>query len=95
MDYHNLGRTGVAVSPLCFGAMMMGEWGNPDHQACHCIIRAAVDDSLWRHHRITTMGLDESVVYHTRCLSILHTTERSEARWFHHSPSITGSRFLR
>ena len=55
MDYHNLGRTGVAVSPLCFGAMMMGEWGNPDHQACHCIIRAAVDDSLWRHHRITTM----------------------------------------
>ncbi len=31
MEYRNLGRTGVKVSPLCLGAMMFGAWGEPDH----------------------------------------------------------------
>ena len=30
MDYRMLGRTGVAVSPLCLGTMMFGPWGNAD-----------------------------------------------------------------
>jgi hypothetical protein len=31
MTYRNLGSTGVQVSPLTLGAMMFGDWGNPDH----------------------------------------------------------------
>ena len=30
MEHRILGRTGVKVSPLCLGAMMFGEWGDPD-----------------------------------------------------------------
>ena len=29
MELRPFGRTGVKVSPLCLGAMMFGEWGNP------------------------------------------------------------------
>jgi aryl-alcohol dehydrogenase-like predicted oxidoreductase len=32
VDYRNLGRSGLKVSPLCLGAMMFGKWGNPDHE---------------------------------------------------------------
>jgi aryl-alcohol dehydrogenase-like predicted oxidoreductase len=31
MERRPLGRTGVSVSNLCFGAMMVGAWGNIDH----------------------------------------------------------------
>ena len=27
MEYRLLGRTGVEVSPLCLGTMMLGDWG--------------------------------------------------------------------
>jgi aryl-alcohol dehydrogenase-like predicted oxidoreductase len=43
MKYRTLGRTGVKVSPLCLGAMMFGEWGNPDHDESVRIIHAALD----------------------------------------------------
>ena len=43
MEYRVLGRTGVKVSPLCLGAMMFGEWGNPDHEASIRIIHRALD----------------------------------------------------
>lgn len=43
MDYRNLGRAGVKVSPLCLGTMMFGEWGNPDHADCIGIIHRALD----------------------------------------------------
>jgi aryl-alcohol dehydrogenase-like predicted oxidoreductase len=33
----------VKVSPLCLGAMMFGEWGNPDHEASIRIIHRALD----------------------------------------------------
>ncbi|MGO8874023.1 MAG: aldo/keto reductase [Acidimicrobiales bacterium] len=46
MDYHPLGRTGVRVSPLCLGAMMIGAWGNPDHADCVRIIRRALDAGI-------------------------------------------------
>ena len=31
MEYRNLGKSGLKVSPLCLGAMMFGQWGNADH----------------------------------------------------------------
>jgi aryl-alcohol dehydrogenase-like predicted oxidoreductase len=43
MEYRNLGRTGVKVSPLCLGAMMFGAWGEPDHDKSIRIIHAALD----------------------------------------------------
>ncbi len=43
MDYRNLGRTGLRVSPLCLGTMMFGAWGNPDHDDCTRIIHQALD----------------------------------------------------
>src|SRR3954453_2127101 len=47
MDYRSLGRTGVLVSPLCLGAMMFGDWGNPDH-----------DDSIRIIHRALAAGIN-------------------------------------
>ena len=46
MDYRPLGRTGVEVSPLCLGAMMFGEWGNPDHDESIRIIHRALDAGI-------------------------------------------------
>jgi aryl-alcohol dehydrogenase-like predicted oxidoreductase len=43
MEYRLLGRTGVRVSPLCLGAMMFGQWGNPDHDESIKIIHRALD----------------------------------------------------
>src|ERR671930_1084015 len=41
-----LGRTGVAVSPLCLGAMMFGDWGNTDHDDSVRIIHRALDAGI-------------------------------------------------
>ena len=46
MQHRNLGRTGLKVSPLCLGAMMFGEWGNPDHDDSISIIHAALDAGI-------------------------------------------------
>lgn len=46
MEYRNLGRTGVKVSPLCLGAMMFGQRGNPDHADCVRIIHCALDAGI-------------------------------------------------
>jgi aryl-alcohol dehydrogenase-like predicted oxidoreductase len=46
MQLRNLGATGVKVSPLCLGAMMFGEWGNPDHDDSIRIIHAALDAGI-------------------------------------------------
>jgi aryl-alcohol dehydrogenase-like predicted oxidoreductase len=46
MDYRTLGRTGVKVSPLCLGAMMFGDWGNPDHDESIRIIHRALDAGI-------------------------------------------------
>jgi len=43
MNYVRLGRTGVHVSRLCLGAMMFGQWGNPDHEESVRIIHKALD----------------------------------------------------
>ncbi len=46
MDYRLLGRTGVEVSPLCFGTMMFGEWGNQDAADSIRIIHRALDAGI-------------------------------------------------
>jgi aryl-alcohol dehydrogenase-like predicted oxidoreductase len=46
MRYRSLGRTGLQVSPLCFGAMMLGAWGNADHDDAVAIVHAALDAGI-------------------------------------------------
>jgi aryl-alcohol dehydrogenase-like predicted oxidoreductase len=46
MEYRNLGKTGLKVSPLCLGAMMFGSWGNPDHEDCIRTIHRALDAGI-------------------------------------------------
>ena len=46
MKYRSIGRTGIQVTPYCLGAMMFGEWGNPDHDDCIRIIHAALDGGI-------------------------------------------------
>ncbi|MHB8682418.1 MAG: aldo/keto reductase [Acidimicrobiales bacterium] len=46
MQLRTLGRTGMRVSPLCLGAMMLGAWGNPDHEESIRIVHAALDAGI-------------------------------------------------
>ena len=46
MEPRTLGRTGMSVSPLCLGALMFGEWGNPDHDESIRIIHRALDAGI-------------------------------------------------
>ena len=46
MELRPFGRTGVAVSPLCLGAMMFGDWGNPDQDESIRIIHRALDAGI-------------------------------------------------
>jgi aryl-alcohol dehydrogenase-like predicted oxidoreductase len=46
MEYRALGRTGVKVSSLCLGAMMFGDWGNPDRDEGVAIIHRALDAGI-------------------------------------------------
>jgi aryl-alcohol dehydrogenase-like predicted oxidoreductase len=46
MKYRPLGRTGVWVSQLCLGAMMLGAFGNPDHDDAVRIIHKALDAGI-------------------------------------------------
>jgi aryl-alcohol dehydrogenase-like predicted oxidoreductase len=46
MELRTLGNTGVKVTPLCLGAMMFGEWGNPDHEDSTRIIHRALDAGI-------------------------------------------------
>ncbi|MFD6141488.1 aldo/keto reductase [Promicromonospora sp. NPDC060271] len=46
MQYRNLGRTGIKVSPYALGAMMFGAVGNPDHDESIKIIHKALDAGI-------------------------------------------------
>jgi len=46
MEYRALGGTGITVSTHCLGAMMLGAWGNPDHDAGVRIIHRALDGGI-------------------------------------------------
>ena len=46
MERTTLGTTGIQVSRYCLGAMMLGAWGNTDHDDCIRIIHAALDGGI-------------------------------------------------
>jgi aryl-alcohol dehydrogenase-like predicted oxidoreductase len=46
VEYRTLGRTGAKVSTYCLGAMMFGDWGNTDEDACVRTIHAALDAGI-------------------------------------------------
>jgi aryl-alcohol dehydrogenase-like predicted oxidoreductase len=46
MRYRTLGHTGIEVSTYCLGAMMLGSWGNPDHDDGVRIVHAALDAGI-------------------------------------------------
>src|ERR1700684_1369026 len=46
MRYRTLGSTGIQVSPYCLGAMMLGSWGNDDHDEGVRIIHRALDAGI-------------------------------------------------
>jgi aryl-alcohol dehydrogenase-like predicted oxidoreductase len=46
MEYRSLGGTGMRVSTHCLGAMMFGEWGNTDIDACVRIVHEAIDGGI-------------------------------------------------
>jgi aryl-alcohol dehydrogenase (NADP+) len=46
MEYRPLGRTGIQVSSLGLGAMVLGAWGNTDHDDCVRIIHRALDAGI-------------------------------------------------
>jgi aryl-alcohol dehydrogenase-like predicted oxidoreductase len=46
MDHRPLGTTGMQVSPLCLGAMMLGAWGEPDHDTSVKIVHSALDAGI-------------------------------------------------
>jgi aryl-alcohol dehydrogenase-like predicted oxidoreductase len=46
MEYRILGQTGVRVSSLCLGAMMLGDWGNTDRDECVGMIHSALDAGI-------------------------------------------------
>ena len=46
MDYRNLGRSGLKVSPLCLGTMMLGRWGNTDEAECVRMVHRALDAGI-------------------------------------------------
>ncbi len=41
-----LGRSGIEVSSLAFGAMMFGRWGNTDVDECHRMVDHAIDAGI-------------------------------------------------
>jgi aryl-alcohol dehydrogenase-like predicted oxidoreductase len=46
MRYRTLGRTGIQVSPYALGAMMLGSFGNPDHDDSIRIVHRALDAGI-------------------------------------------------
>ena len=46
MRMRALGGTGIKVSAYCLGAMMFGQWGNPDHDESIAVINAALEGGI-------------------------------------------------
>ena len=46
LQYRQLGPTDLTVSRLCLGTMMLGAWGNTDHDDCVRIIHRALDAGI-------------------------------------------------
>jgi aryl-alcohol dehydrogenase-like predicted oxidoreductase len=74
MEYRTLGSTGIRVSPLCLGAMMFGEWGNPDHDDSVRIIHRALDAGITMIDTADVYSQGESEIIVGKALS---TVDRS------------------
>ncbi len=46
MHYRTLGRSGIQVSTFGLGTMVLGAWGNTDHEACMRIVNRALDAGI-------------------------------------------------
>jgi len=46
VEYQTLGATGITVSRMALGTMMLGSYGNPDHDDAIGIIHAALDAGI-------------------------------------------------
>lgn len=46
MQLRTLGRTGIQVAPLGLGTMVLGAWGNTDHDECVRIVHRALDAGI-------------------------------------------------
>jgi aryl-alcohol dehydrogenase-like predicted oxidoreductase len=46
MEYRILGKTGMSVSALCLGVMMLGKWGTTDMDECVQLIHTALDGGI-------------------------------------------------
>lgn len=46
MEYRRLGNTGLRVSRVCLGTMVLGRWGNTDHADCIRIVHRALDEGV-------------------------------------------------
>src|SRR3954454_2906727 len=46
MERTTLGTTGIQVSRYCLGAMMLGAWGNRDHDDCVRLIHAGPEAGI-------------------------------------------------
>jgi aryl-alcohol dehydrogenase-like predicted oxidoreductase len=46
VEYRYLGRTGMQVSALCLGTMMLGSFGNKDEDDCIEIVHRALDAGI-------------------------------------------------
>ena len=46
MELRTLGRTGIQVAPLGLGTMVLGAWGNRDHDDCVRLINRALDAGI-------------------------------------------------
>jgi aryl-alcohol dehydrogenase-like predicted oxidoreductase len=46
VEYQTLGATGITVSRMALGTMMLGSYGNPDHDDAIGIIHAALDGGI-------------------------------------------------
>src|SRR6476660_5965309 len=64
MRYRAFGRTGVHVSNLCLGAMMFGQWGNPDHDEAIAAkaIQGRRDDIVLATKFFAPMGADRNMM---------------------------------
>jgi aryl-alcohol dehydrogenase (NADP+) len=64
MERRILGGTGISVSEYAFGAMMLGQWGNPDHEEGVRMLHTALDAGVnfWDTADMYSGGENEQIV---------------------------------
>ncbi|MCR6489876.1 aldo/keto reductase [Amycolatopsis sp. OK19-0408] len=64
MERRILGGTGISVSEYAFGAMMLGKWGNPDHEEGVRMLHTALDAGVnfWDTADMYSDGENEEIV---------------------------------